>query len=69
MTEKSAAEVIHGLALRPLLGLQMADYCGRCRAGLWRDSWEKDKVRTLGLDLLGWSGCQRSLGPTGANPP
>jgi hypothetical protein len=58
MTESNAAVVIRGLALPPLLGVQLGLYLDRCPAGfgpggLWRDSWGAGRVRTLGLDLLG----------------
>ncbi len=58
MTENNAAVVIRGLALPPLLGVQLGLYLDRCPAGfgpvgLWRDSWGAGRVRTLGLDLPG----------------
>jgi hypothetical protein len=58
MTENNAALVTRGLALPPLLGVQLGLYLDRCPAGfgpveLWRDSWGAGRVRMLGLDLLG----------------
>jgi hypothetical protein len=58
MTENNAAVVIRGLALPPLLGVQLGLYLDRCPGGfgpmgLWRDSWGAGRMRTLGLDLPG----------------
>jgi hypothetical protein len=58
MIENNAAVVIRGLALPPLLGVQLGLYLDRCPAGfgpagLWRDNWGAGRARTLGLDLLG----------------
>jgi len=58
MTESNAAVVIRGLALPPLLGVQLGLYLDRCPAGfgpvgVWRDCWGAGRVRTLGFDLLG----------------
>lgn len=63
MTETPCAVAIHGLALPPVLGWQVAAYADTCPAGLrpagaapvalWRDVCGAGRVRTLGADLLG----------------